>query len=161
MYESNIFSELIPLLFDGNRLRNPSVTALLRELADSVVPQLVKRRRLDTLVRALRCLIQNLLHLSCVILTKETFDSVHDANVVRAYLEVTRYTIEDCHENVKGWFVAEPLFIPAIGKYLKGRDAAMRRDCSSIIHALSTGSASRSGRIMNEGIGKFLSWVAV
>lgn len=57
--------------------------------------------------------------------------------------------------------MTEPSFVPAIGKYLKGNDATMRRDSSTIIQLLSMGSASRSGRIMNEGIGRYLSWVAV
>ena len=57
--------------------------------------------------------------------------------------------------------MAEPSFVPAVGEYLKGHDAAMRRHCSSIIQLLSTGSPSRSARIMSEGIGKSLSWVAV
>lgn len=91
----------------------------------------------------------------------EISDRIDDENVVRSYLEAAHHVIQNCHENQKEWFVAEPSFVPAIGKYLKGNDAAMRRDCSSIIQLLSTGSASRSGRIMNEGIGEYLSWVAM
>lgn len=53
MSESNILPELLPLLFDDEKLRNPSVTALLRELAPAMVPQLMSRRRLDILVKAL------------------------------------------------------------------------------------------------------------
>ena len=55
----------------------------------------------------------------------------------------------------------EPSFVSAIGKHLKGRDVAMRRDSSTIIKFISKGSASRSGRIMDEGIGQDLSWVAL
>ncbi|KIJ99822.1 hypothetical protein K443DRAFT_679654 [Laccaria amethystina LaAM-08-1] len=65
---------------------------------------------------------------------------INDENVVRSYLEAAHY----------------PSFVPAIGMYLKGHDAAMRRDCSSIIQLLSMGSGSRSGSIMNEGIGEYL-----
>jgi hypothetical protein len=82
-------------------------------------------------------------------------------NVVQSFLLETCSVIENSNENEKGWFVAEPLFVSAIGEHLRGRDPAMRRDSSTIIRLLSTGSASRSGRIMNEGIGRYLSWIAV
>jgi hypothetical protein len=45
--------ELLPLLFGDEKLRNPSVVALLQELAPIMVPQLLSRRRLDILVKAL------------------------------------------------------------------------------------------------------------
>lgn len=69
--------------------------------------------------------------------------------------------IENCNDNEKGWFVTEPSFVSAIGKYLKGNDTTMRRNSSAIVQLLSMGSASRSGRIMYEGIGRYLAWVAV
>ena len=54
VFNSDILPGLIPLLFDDERLRNPSVKALLREWAPIVVPKLVERRRLNILVDILR-----------------------------------------------------------------------------------------------------------
>ena len=54
VFKSDLLPRLIPLLFDNGRLRNPSVTALLREWAPIVVPKLVERRRLNILVDVLR-----------------------------------------------------------------------------------------------------------
>jgi len=82
-------------------------------------------------------------------------------NVVQSFLQETCYAIENSNENEKGRFVTEPSFISTIGKHLMGQDPSIRRDSSTVIRLLSTGSASRSGRIMNEGIGKYLSWIAV
>ena len=53
VYESDALPELLPLLFDNKKLRNPSVVALLRQIAPDMVPQLVKRRRLDIIIKAL------------------------------------------------------------------------------------------------------------
>ena len=53
VHESDALPELLPLLFDNKKLRNPSVVALLRQIAPDMVPQLVKRRRLDIIVNAL------------------------------------------------------------------------------------------------------------
>jgi hypothetical protein len=52
VYKSHAIPELLPLLFE--KLHNPSVTALLREIIPHIVPQLVSRRRLDIIVKALR-----------------------------------------------------------------------------------------------------------
>ncbi len=82
-------------------------------------------------------------------------------DVVQSFLQETCYVIENSNENEKGRFMTEPLFISTIGKLLKVQDTAIRSNSSTIIRLLSTGSASRSGRIMNEGIGKSLSWNAV
>jgi hypothetical protein len=82
-------------------------------------------------------------------------------DVVESFLQETCHVIENSNENEKGRFVTEPSFISTIGKLLKVQDTAIRRNSSTIIRLLSTGSASRSGRIMNEGIGKSLSWNAV
>ncbi|KAF8893188.1 hypothetical protein CPB84DRAFT_1321116 [Gymnopilus junonius] len=138
--ESNTLPELLPLLFDDERLRNSSIKALLRELTPAMVPRLTSRRRLDILVRALM---------------------INDVNVVRSFLQETCTVIENSNENEKGWFAAEPSFVSAIGEHLKGHDPTMHRHSSIIIQILSVGSTSRSGRIMNEGIGQYLSWVAV
>ena len=54
VYESHTLPELLPLLFDNQILRNPSVTAFLRNIAHHMVPQLVLRRRLDIIVQALK-----------------------------------------------------------------------------------------------------------
>lgn len=37
----------------------------------------------------------------------------------------------------------------------------MRRDSSNIVQLLSKGSQSRSAKFMTEGIGQYLSWLAV
>ncbi|KDR80999.1 hypothetical protein GALMADRAFT_222596 [Galerina marginata CBS 339.88] len=138
--ENDMLPELLPLLFEESKVRNPSVAALLRELAPAVVNKLLSRRRLDILVDAL---------------------TIKDANVVRAYLHETCLVIEESNEKEKGWFVAQPSFVSAIGKHLKGRDPTMRRHSSTIVGLLSSGSGSRSGKIMDEGIGRYLSWLAV
>lgn len=51
VYKSPALPELFPILFD--KLHNPSVTSLLREVVPHIVPQLVLRRRLDIIVKAL------------------------------------------------------------------------------------------------------------
>ena len=51
VYESPTLPELLPLLF--GKLNNPSVLAFLREVVPHMVPQLVLRRRLDIIVKAL------------------------------------------------------------------------------------------------------------
>lgn len=77
------------------------------------------------------------------------------------FLQATCEIIKDSRDREKDYFVMEPSFVSAIGRHLKGRDVAMRRDSSTIIEFISKGSASRSGRIMDEGIGQNLSWVAL
>ena len=86
---------------------------------------------------------------------------VTDINVIQVFLQETCARIENSNGNEKDWFVAEPLFVPIIGEYLKGSDAATRRYASTIIDLLSKGSQLRSGRIMNQGIGEDLSWIAL
>ena len=51
VYKSLILPDLLPILF--NKLENPSVMALLRGVVPHIVPQLVLRRRLDIIVKAL------------------------------------------------------------------------------------------------------------
>ena len=77
------------------------------------------------------------------------------------FLQETCAIIENSNENEKDWFVAEPSFVSTIGEHLKGRDATTRRYASTIIDLLSKGSQVRSGRIMNQGIGQDLSWIAL
>ena len=77
------------------------------------------------------------------------------------FLQETCARIENNYGNEKDWFVAEPSFILIIGEHLKGSDATTRRYASTIISLLSKGSQTRSGRIMNQGIGQYLSWIAL
>ena len=51
VYKSPALPELFPLLFD--KLHNPAVMAILREVVPHIVPQLVLRKRLDIIVKAL------------------------------------------------------------------------------------------------------------
>jgi hypothetical protein len=76
-------------------------------------------------------------------------------------LQATCASIKKSNENEKVWFVAEPSFVSIIGKHLKGSDATARRYASTIIDLLSKGSQPRSERIMNEDIGRDLSWIAL
>jgi hypothetical protein len=77
------------------------------------------------------------------------------------FLQETCARIEDSNGNERDWFVADPSFVSVIGEYLKGNDATTRRYASTIIDLLSKGSQPRSGRIMNQGIGRDLSWIAL
>ena len=77
------------------------------------------------------------------------------------FLQETCARIEDSNGNEKDWFVSEPSFVSIIGKHLTGSDATTRRYASTIIDLLSKGSRLRSGRIMNQGIGQDLSWLAL
>jgi hypothetical protein len=77
------------------------------------------------------------------------------------FLQETCARIKNSNGNEKDWFVAEPLFVPIIGKYLTGSDATTRRYASTVIDLLSKDSQLRSGRIMNEGICQDLSWIAL
>jgi hypothetical protein len=63
--------------------------------------------------------------------------------------------------NEKDLFVADPSFVSIIGEYLTVNDATARRYASTIIDLLSKGSQMRSGKIVNEGIGQDLSWIAL
>lgn len=51
---NSTFPELLPLLLDAERMRNPSVTNLLLHLAPDMVPRLIDTRRVDIIVRALK-----------------------------------------------------------------------------------------------------------
>ena len=62
IYKSPALPELFPLLFD--KLHNPSVTAFLREVVPHIVPQLVLRRRLDIIVKALTQSVYSYSHLA-------------------------------------------------------------------------------------------------
>ena len=84
-----------------------------------------------------------------------------DINVIQVFLQETCVRIENGNETEKDWFVAEPSFVSIIGVHLKGSDATTRRYASTIIDLLSKGSQSRSGKIMNQGIGQTLSWIAL
>ena len=92
---------------------------------------------------------------------KINFIRVSDTNVVQAFLKSTCDIIENINDTEKGRFVSEPSFISVVGEHLKGTDPTMRQNCSAIVELLSKGSPSRSGRIMKEGIGQYLSWVAL
>jgi hypothetical protein len=87
--------------------------------------------------------------------------SAGDPTVTKAYLQEIRNNAIDASEEVKDLLVDELQFVPALGNYLKSRDVALRRISSEIVEILSNGSAFRSGRIMEEGIGGSLAWVAV
>ena len=50
----NNLPELVPLLLENDKLRNPSVVALLRQLAPFMVHLLVLRKRLDIVVKTLK-----------------------------------------------------------------------------------------------------------
>ncbi|KAG6832805.1 hypothetical protein H0H92_009424 [Tricholoma furcatifolium] len=140
VYASTNIPELLPLLFSAEKLSNPSATALLCQLATDAIPKLVARRRLDIIVEALK---------------------LNVANVVQTFLREVCEFINNSNDTEKGLFVSEPFFVPTVGKHLKGRDPVIRRDSSTIIQLLSKGSATRSGRIMNEGIGRYLSEIVV
>lgn len=86
---------------------------------------------------------------------------VTDINIIQVFLQDTCARIEASSGDEKNWFIAEPSFVSIIGEHLKGSDATTRRYASTIIDLLSKGSQSRSGRIMNQGIGKDLSWIAL
>ena len=47
------FPELLPLLLDTERMRNPSVSNVLRHLAPDMVPRLIDIKRVDIVIRAL------------------------------------------------------------------------------------------------------------
>lgn len=57
--------------------------------------------------------------------------------------------------------MSEPSFVPTLGKSLKNRDVMLRRVSSKIVEVLSNGSPTRSGRMMEEGIGSSLAYIAV
>ena len=86
---------------------------------------------------------------------------VTDINVIHVFLHEICARIENSNESEKNWFVTEPSFVSTIGEHLKGSDATTRRYASTIIDLLSRNSQDRSGKIMNEGIGKDLSWIAL
>jgi hypothetical protein len=86
---------------------------------------------------------------------------VTDINVIQMFLEETCARIENGNGTEKDSFVAQPSFVSIIGEHLIGSDATTRRCASTIIDLLSKGSQQRSGRIMNEGIGRDLSWIAL
>jgi hypothetical protein len=50
---SSVFPELLPMLFETSRMRNPSVSNLLRYLAPDMVPRLIDMKRVDIIVGAL------------------------------------------------------------------------------------------------------------
>jgi hypothetical protein len=90
-----------------------------------------------------------------------SFSSAGDPTVTKVYLQEIRNNAIDAREEEKDLLVDELQFVPALGSYLKSRDATLRRISSEIVEILSNGSAFRSGRIMEEGIGSSLAWVAV
>ena len=87
--------------------------------------------------------------------------SAKDQSVTRAYLEAIRNNAIEATEEEKNLLVDEPQFVPVLGNYLKSRDVTLRRISSEIVEVLSNNSAFRSGRIMEEGMGSSLAWVAV
>ncbi len=88
-----------------------------------------------------------------------SFSSARDPTVTKAYLQEIRHNAIDATEEEKDLLVDQ--FVPALGNYLKSPDVMLRRISSEIVEILSNGSAFRSGRIMEEGIGSSLAWVAV
>lgn len=86
---------------------------------------------------------------------------VREAAVLRCYLQETCTSATHATEAQKEWFVSEPSFVPTLGNYLKSRDVMLRRVSSEIIEVLSNGSPTRSGRMMEEGIGSSLAYIAV
>jgi len=52
-------------------------------------------------------------------------------------------------------------FVPVLGDYLNSNNPTLRRISSEIIQILAGGSEWRAGRMMEEGIGQSLAWVAV
>ena len=87
--------------------------------------------------------------------------SAGDPTVTKTYLQEIRNNVIDAPEGEKDLLVDELQFVPALSNYLESRDVALRRISSEIVEILSNGSAFRSGRIMEEGIGSSLAWVAV
>lgn len=81
--------------------------------------------------------------------------------VTKVYLQEIHNNVIDAKEDEKDLLVDELQFVPTLANYLKSRDTTLRRISSEIIEILSNGSAFRSGRIMEEGIGSSLAWVAV
>jgi hypothetical protein len=101
-----------------------------------------------------------MVQLGFTLLSTVKFIRVADPNIVYVFLRATCVEIENSNEREKNFFVTEPSFVSVIGMNLEGRDPTLRRDSSTIVELLSKGSASRSGTIMNEGIGQHLSLVA-
>ena len=90
------------------------------------------------------------------------FISVANVNIVQTFLREICVVIKKSTEDGKDQFVSEPRFVSIIGSHLaQSQNTTMHRNCSTIVQLLSKGSSSRSGRIMDEGIGRYLSWLAV
>ena len=133
--------------------------SLLREVVPKhhIVSRLVVGRRLDIIVKALKSIYSfSNFGFSLTILIRVT-----DINIIQVFLQETCARIESSNGSEKDWFVSEPSFVPTIGEHLKGGDATTRRYASTIIDLLSKGSQLRSARIMNQGIGEDLSWIAL
>jgi hypothetical protein len=67
----------------------------------------------------------------------------------------------DATEHEKDLLADNSDFVPVLGDYLNSRNATLRRISSEIIEILADGSEWRAGRMMEEGIGRSLAWVAV
>ena len=158
IYKSPALSKLLFLLL--NRLNNPSVVSLLHEVVPNIIPQLVLQKKFDVIVEALKLSIYVLLQLAFSLTILIRITDV-DVDINQVFLREICSRIKNSNGNEKDRFVAQPSFVSKIGEHLRGNDATTRRHASTIIDLLSRGSESRSGRIMSEGVGWDLSWIAL
>jgi hypothetical protein len=84
-----------------------------------------------------------------------------EGNIAKSYLQAIHDTAKKATELEKDLLADNGEFVPVLGDYLNSRNASLRRISSEIIQILADGSAWRAGRLMDEGIGKSLAWVAV
>jgi hypothetical protein len=83
-----------------------------------------------------------------------------EGDIAKSYLQAIRDTAKDATELEKSLLAANDHFVPVLGEYLNSRNPSLRRISSEIIQILSDRSISRAGRMMDEGIGRSLAWVA-
>ena len=155
---SPTFPRLLPMLASPDRMRNPFVSRLVRQWAPDMVSRLIQARQVNIILKMFKyaCSLLNFPRSLMI-----SIFSAGDPTVTKAYLQEIRNNAIDASEEEKDILVDELQFVPALGNYLKSRDVALRRISSEIVEILSNGSAFRSGRIMEEGIGSSLAWVAV
>jgi hypothetical protein len=84
-----------------------------------------------------------------------------EGNIAKSYLQAIHDTAKNATELEKNLLADNGHFVPVLGEYLNSRNPSLRRISSEIIKILSDRSVSRAGRMMDEGIGRSLAWVAV
>jgi hypothetical protein len=88
-----------------------------------------------------------------------SFSSAPEPTVAVNYLEEIRKIAIEATEDEKDLLADEPEFVRVLGHYLNSRDVVLRRIASEIVEMLSNNSPSRSGRMMESGIGRSLAGV--